>query len=69
MGAWLKALAAVANPDDLQVAGNLGVALDSIPDSKAASAVLLYARKLAPHTAVCIQLSHAGRKGGKNSGL
>jgi hypothetical protein len=48
---YASAVAAVANPDDLQVAGNLGVALDSIPDAKAATAVLLYARKLAPQQA------------------
>jgi tetratricopeptide (TPR) repeat protein len=45
---YASAVAAVANPDDLQVASNLGVALDSIPDPKAASEVLLYAHKLAP---------------------
>jgi tetratricopeptide (TPR) repeat protein len=49
---YASAVAAVANPDDLQVASNLGVALDSIPDAKAASAVLLYARKLAPQQAL-----------------
>ena len=45
---YASAVAAAANPDDLQVASNLGVALDSIPDAKAASAVLLYAHKFAP---------------------
>jgi len=45
---YASAVAAVASPDDLQVASNLGVALDSIPDAKSASAVLLYAHKLAP---------------------
>jgi len=49
---YASAVAAAANPDDLQVASNLGVALDSIPDAKAASAVLLYARKLAPQQAL-----------------
>jgi tetratricopeptide (TPR) repeat protein len=49
---YASAVAAVANPDDLQVASNLGVALDSIPDSKAATAVLLYAHKLAPQQAM-----------------
>jgi tetratricopeptide (TPR) repeat protein len=49
---YASAVAAVANPDDLQVASNLGVALDSIPDAKAASAVLLYAHKLAPQQAM-----------------
>jgi len=49
---YAGAVAAVANPDDLQVASNLGVALDSIPDAKSASAVLLYAHKLAPQQAM-----------------
>ena len=49
---YASAVAAVANPDDLQVASNLGVALDSIPDAKAASAVLFYAHKLAPQQAM-----------------
>jgi len=49
---YASAVAAAANPDDLQVASNLGVALDSIPDSKAATAVLLYAHKLAPQQAM-----------------
>ena len=49
---YASAVAAVANPDDLQVASNLGVALDSIPDTKSASAVLLYAHKLAPQQAM-----------------
>jgi len=49
---YASAVAAAANPDDLQVASNLGVALDTIPDAKAASAVLLYARKLAPQQAL-----------------
>ncbi len=49
---YASAVAAVANPDDLLVASNLGVALDSIPDAKAASAVLLYAHKLAPQQAM-----------------
>jgi tetratricopeptide (TPR) repeat protein len=49
---YASAVAAAAKPDDLQVASNLGVALDTIPDAKAASAVLLYARKLAPQRAL-----------------
>jgi len=49
---YASAVAAAANPDDFQVASNLGVALDTIPDPKAASAVLLYARKLAPEQAL-----------------
>ena len=49
---YASAVAAAANPDDLQVASNLGVALDSIPDAKAATAVLLYAHKLAPQQAM-----------------
>jgi len=49
---YASAVAAAANPDDLQVASNLGVALDTIPDAKAASSVLLYARKLAPQQAM-----------------
>jgi tetratricopeptide (TPR) repeat protein len=49
---YASAVAAMANPDDLQVASNLGVALDSIPDAKAATAVLLYAHKLAPQQAM-----------------
>ena len=49
---YASAVAAAANPDDLQVASNLGVALDTIPDAKAASSVLLYARKLAPQPAL-----------------
>ncbi len=49
---YASAVAAVANPDDLQVASNLGVALDTIPDAKSATAVLLYAHKLAPQQAL-----------------
>jgi tetratricopeptide (TPR) repeat protein len=49
---YASAVAASANPDDLQVASNLGVALDSIPDAKSASAVLLYAHKLVPQQAM-----------------
>jgi Flp pilus assembly protein TadD len=43
---------AAANPDDVLVASNLGVAPDTIPDAKAASAVPWYAHKLAPQQAM-----------------
>jgi hypothetical protein len=45
---YTDAIAALHNPDNLQAANNLGVALDTIPDSKAAAQVFQYVRSLAP---------------------
>ncbi len=45
---YTSALAVQKNPADVQAAGNLGVALDTIPDSAAATKVLLYARYMNP---------------------